>query len=80
VRTAAFLGVADVVTPEDSDYEQARRLWNGLIDSRPALIARTTDANEVAARSAMRGPRACRSPSAAAATVSPATPAWTAGS
>jgi FAD/FMN-containing dehydrogenase len=45
--TAVSLSVADVVTPEDPDYEQARRLWNGLIDRRPALIARPTDAHEV---------------------------------
>jgi FAD/FMN-containing dehydrogenase len=48
VRVAASLGVADVVTPEDPDYEQARRLWNGLIDRRPALIAHPSGPDEVA--------------------------------
>ena len=46
--TAALVGVADVLTPDDPDYEQARRLWNGLIDRRPALIVRPRDADEVA--------------------------------
>jgi FAD/FMN-containing dehydrogenase len=41
-------GVADVVTPDDPAYEQARRVWNGLIDRRPALIARPARAEEVA--------------------------------
>jgi FAD/FMN-containing dehydrogenase len=41
-------GVADVVTPDDPAYEQARRVWNGLIDRRPALIARPAGAAEVA--------------------------------
>jgi FAD/FMN-containing dehydrogenase len=46
--TAPPPAIADVVTPGDPDYEQARRLWNGLIDRRPALIVRPADADEVA--------------------------------
>ena len=46
--TASVPGVADVLTPSDPDYEQARRIWNGSIDRRPALIARPSDADEVA--------------------------------
>jgi FAD/FMN-containing dehydrogenase len=30
----------DLVAPEDPDYEEARRVWNGLIDKRPGLIVR----------------------------------------
>jgi FAD/FMN-containing dehydrogenase len=41
--------LADVIAPGDAEYEQARRIWNGLIDRRPALIARPRDAREVAA-------------------------------
>jgi FAD/FMN-containing dehydrogenase len=46
--TISLPGVADVVTPRDPSYEEARRIWNGSIDRRPALIARPADAEEVA--------------------------------
>jgi hypothetical protein len=29
-----------LVTPRDESYETSRRVWNGMIDRRPALIAR----------------------------------------
>jgi FAD/FMN-containing dehydrogenase len=38
-----------VVTPADPDYDAARRVWNGLIDKRPALIARCTGVADVVA-------------------------------
>jgi FAD/FMN-containing dehydrogenase len=38
----------EVVVPEDEGYESARLVWNGMIDRRPALIARPTDVHEVA--------------------------------
>ena len=38
-----------LITPTDPDYEAAHRVWNGLIDRRPALIARCADAADVAA-------------------------------
>ena len=35
---AAFSGV--VLAPDDEGYDEARKVHNGLIDRRPALIAR----------------------------------------
>jgi len=31
-----------VITPDHPEYETARRVWNGMIDKRPTLIARCT--------------------------------------
>jgi FAD/FMN-containing dehydrogenase len=39
----------EVLRPADPDYDQARRLWNGAIDQRPAMIARCHGAADVAA-------------------------------
>ena len=39
----------DVVLPADAGYEDARRVWNGMIDRRPALIVRPTNPDDVAA-------------------------------
>jgi FAD/FMN-containing dehydrogenase len=36
-----------VITPGDPDYETARRVFNGLIDRRPALIARVAGTADV---------------------------------
>lgn len=41
-----------LVTPRDDAYDQYRRVWNGSIDRRPALIARCTCVDDV--RSALR--------------------------
>jgi FAD/FMN-containing dehydrogenase len=37
-----------LIGPRDADYEQARAVYNGMIDRRPALIARCADAQDVA--------------------------------
>ena len=37
-----------VVLPSDSAYDEARRVWNGLIDRRPAAIVRAADVADVA--------------------------------
>ena len=34
-------------TPSDDGYETGRRVWNGNIDRRPALIARCTGVTDV---------------------------------
>ena len=37
-----------LLKPADADYDEARRVHNGLIDKRPALIARCRSAADVA--------------------------------
>jgi hypothetical protein len=39
----------EVIRPGDSGYDQARSVWNGDIDRRPALIARCSTADQVTA-------------------------------
>jgi FAD/FMN-containing dehydrogenase len=41
-----------LLTPSDPRYDEARKVWNGAIDRRPALIARCADADDV--RTAVR--------------------------
>ena len=41
--------VAEVIGPDDSSYDEARALFNAMIDRRPALIVRPTGAEGVAA-------------------------------
>lgn len=38
-----------VLTPTDAGYDDARRLWNGLLDRRPAAVARCLGPSDVAA-------------------------------
>jgi FAD/FMN-containing dehydrogenase len=38
-----------VITPEDSTYDDARRLWNAIHDRRPAVIVHPTTSEQVAA-------------------------------
>jgi FAD/FMN-containing dehydrogenase len=37
-----------LIRPTDTGYEDARRVWNGMIDRYPALIAQVVDQNDVA--------------------------------
>jgi FAD/FMN-containing dehydrogenase len=39
----------EVLTPDDRGYDQARRVWNGIIDRHPAVIARCADTDDVVA-------------------------------
>jgi FAD/FMN-containing dehydrogenase len=43
---AGFQGA--LIRPEDDAYDEARRLWNGAIDRRPALIARCAGEDDAA--------------------------------
>ena len=38
-----------LLRPGEEGYDEARRIWNGAIDRRPALVARTAGADDVAA-------------------------------
>lgn len=37
-----------LVLPSDAGYESARHIWNGMVDKRPAMIARCANVNDVA--------------------------------
>ena len=46
---AAFAGDfrGDLIRPPDAGYDEARRLYNGMIDKQPRLIARCADIADV---------------------------------
>jgi FAD/FMN-containing dehydrogenase len=39
----------ELIRPENPGYEPARQIWNGMIDRRPALVARCTGVDDVVA-------------------------------
>ena len=49
VRALAAALSGDVLAASDGDYEEARRIHNGLIDRRPSLITRCVSAADIAA-------------------------------
>ena len=50
VRAQAFIAKfrGRALRPGDADYDSSRSLWNGAIDRKPAVIARCSDAAQVA--------------------------------
>ena len=63
-----------LLQPADAGYEEARRVHNGLIDKRPALIARCHGAADVADAVELARTLSSKWPCAAAVTTSPAAP------
>src|SRR5947209_3471422 len=45
--TGSFKG--EIIGPDHAEYEQARRLWNAMVDKRPGLILRCTSTEDVVA-------------------------------
>ena len=37
----------EVILPDDSSYDEARTIWNGMFDKKPAIIARCMNAGDV---------------------------------
>jgi FAD/FMN-containing dehydrogenase len=47
IRTLAGSFRGELIRPGDSGYDEARKLWNGMIDRRPGLIARCAGTADV---------------------------------
>jgi hypothetical protein len=39
--------MGNILVPNDTGYEEARQIWNAMIDRRPALIAQCVQADDV---------------------------------
>ena len=66
-----------VLQPGDDGYDEARRVHNGLVDRRPAVIARCQNTADTAAGVRFARAQSLQSASVAAATTSPDGRSWT---
>lgn len=49
VKTLGGTFSGEVISPGDPRYDEARKVWNGMVDRRPALIARCVNDGDVVA-------------------------------
>jgi hypothetical protein len=65
--------------PGDARYEEARTIWNAMIDKRPAAIVHAAGASDVIHTVRLAAQHGCSSRSGAVGTISRETPCATAG-
>jgi hypothetical protein len=70
----------ELVAPASEQYDQARAIWNGAHDARPALIIRAAGVSDVLREWSSPAAKASRWRCAVAGTASPASPPPTAES
>ena len=70
----------EIIEPDHAHYDEARVVFNGMFDRRPAVILRPTGTADVIRALGLARRAACRSQSAAAATRSRASRPSTTGS
>ena len=69
-----------VITPSDNEYEESRKIWNGMVDKRPAIIARCAGTQDAVKAVNFAATTGFSLPSAARATTLPAIPCATTAS